>query len=594
MAHYIMSNILDAAPKPKPSKIAPIKTEAQTGVQNVCVANSKFRALGYQKTSDGVVVFWFYSAKAKSAVSLSSSRLGKPSELVTLLAETEWWLGQFGADKMSGDWMLAISEALSSACYAIGYFDSTIVRGRGVWRDRDRTCIHVGDALYLDGERHPITYPDVDHVYELRPRIHLNGDEPMPASEAHKVLQFYKSLGWSRPHYATLAAGWSVVSLLSGALSWRPHIAILGPAGGGKTYVMATTKALHGGFSINVTSGTTEAALRSSLCDDSIPVYLDESEADGPKGKARMDDILQLMRAASANTDAVIRKAKAGGGGYIEYRPRFCAALAAIRNPITSIADVGRVTVLQIQARPQAEFQRVIKPLAAEITRDSFTKRFRARVFDRAPEILQAIDVFVAAASEKFEDQRLGDQIGTLMGGAWGLGRDRLPTLEEARAELDARDWSDQTQIQAEHSDEEGCLAYVMTTMLPVETPTWRGRVSVHDLALKAGGDQLALGDLDGVVTADSAVRALGNAGLRVQDGRLLIQNSHPELARIMAHSPYPTNWGAVLARLGNATKTPTPVRVLGNQSRGVLVPLKGCAGVASAPPAVEDGSRAL
>lgn len=575
MASNILDSVGSAGTPVTP--ITPItkRDDESQHCRNICVANSRFRALGFE--SDGETqLFWFYSAEARVAIALSPNKLSKASELVRL-ADPDWWVAQFSIKSLAGEDAVFVGRAMIEACYHVGVYSSEIRRGRGVWRDRGRTCIHVGCALYIDGERQPLSYHDVDCVYELRPEIHINSDTPMTAAEAAPVLQFYRSLSWQKAHYGDLACGWTVVALLSGSLRWRPHIATLGERGAGKTFEMQTTRALHGSFALNVTGSTSEAGIRGSLRMDAMPIFMDESESDGPRSKTRMDEILQLLRAASAESDAVIRKARPGGGGTVEYRPRFCAALGAIRNPITSAADHSRVTVLQLQSPSAAgkdNFDKVSKPLAETITKSTFARRFRARVFSLAPEILKTIDIFMKAAGDHFTDQRTGDQIGTLLGGMWGLVRDRQPERSEADELIRSRDWADQQELIEESSDQDDCLRHILTAQVNVETPTWRGRPTVYELAKRAMGDTIVLGELTGVITQETARRALSTIGIGIGENSIFVQNQHPELGKLMSRTSYPTNWGSILARLTGAEKGERGVRLNGNLSRGVWVVL--------------------
>ena len=84
--------------------------------------------------------------------------------------------------------------------------------------------------------------------------------------------------------------------------------------------------------------------------------------------------------------------------------------------------------------------------------------------------IRQAEGVFTRAAARHFDSQRLGDQYGTLMAGAWSLLSDVVPTQEEAEQCIACHDWESYSQS-TELSDEQRCIQTVLQHQLRVECP---------------------------------------------------------------------------------------------------------------------------
>ena len=77
--------------------------------------------------------------------------------------------------------------------------------------------------------------------------------------------------------------------------------------------------------------------------------------------------------------------------------------------------------------------------------------------------------VFSRAAAERFDSQRLGDQYGTLLAGAWSLMSSQVPTDQEARTLIDQNDWEPYSQS-TEVPDERRCIQRILQHQVRVET----------------------------------------------------------------------------------------------------------------------------
>ena len=531
-------------------------------------AEQHFRPLGYDGDQ-----FFFMTARGQQVRSLSANKLGRKTELMTL-APLDWWEREFAEDSgFSGRSVDMAANYLIQRCLDAGVFSLDKRRGRGVWRDGGRIVIHAGDRLYIDGKATDLMRAETECVYERQSAIALKLSDPLPAMESRALLRLGELLNFETNTMGRLLAGWVVVSLASGALVWRPHTLLIGGKGTGKTTLLGVISTLLSPFGLSVTGGTTEAGLRQALGADALPVMFDEAEGDSQKALAMMDGLLALMRHSSAGHDARVIKGGADGKATSSVI-QSCFMLSAIRDPVVQAADQSRITSLSLRnASPSAEatWKRDTQPLMAAITHADWVRRFHARVLLNIPRLLESIDVYREQAATFFRDARMGDQIGTLLAGAWTLESDQVPGAGDAMRDIDTLPWEDQERIIEDASDEKSCLTAILEAHVRIDTSSgWHGEVSISELVNQLAKHQSGPA---GCSILD-AERALGLHGLKVtDDGYLLVSNTNSMLGRkIMAHTPWPKGWGKILARHTKARKLDKPIYIGGQTSRAVAV----------------------
>lgn len=545
--------------------------DSQEGEPSTEGAEKHFRPLGYDGDQ-----FFFMTARGQQVRALSANKLGRKTELMTL-APLDWWEREFAEDSgFSGRSVDMAANYLIQRSLDAGVFSLDQRRGRGVWRDGGRIVVHAGDRLYIDGKATDLMRAETECVYERQSAIPLKLSDPLPTEESKALLRVGELLNFETNTMGRLMAGWIVVSLASGALTWRPHTLLIGGKGTGKTTILSAIQALLSPFGLSVTGGTTEAGLRQALGADALPVLFDEAEGDSQKALAMMDGLLSLMRHSSAGHDARVIKGGADGRANSSVI-QSCFMLSAIRDPVTQAADQSRITALSLRkgdAIANAKWKRETRPLMEAVTRSEWVRRFHARVLLNLPRLLESIEVYRERASAFFNDARMGDQVGTLMAGAWLLESDRLPTDGDATRDLDTLPWDEQEAVLEDASDEAACLRAILEAHVRVDAEAgWHGEVTVGELvAANPVGGLPHLG-----ANASDVQRALGMYGIKVEheQRRILISNTNGMLARkIMAHTPWPKGWGKILARLDGAVKPDKPIKIQGYTTRVVAVPL--------------------
>lgn len=401
-----------------------------------------FRCLGYDRGT-----YWYLPRGTGQIHGLTGgSHLKIP---LLALAPLRWWESTFPS-KMGADWLTA-ADALLRASERSGVFRPERLRGRGCWNDRKGLILHLGDRILPPGESRYVD-PETFRcsrglIYERQP--HINGpstERMMDLPEAMSVLGMFRDLLWHEPSSAVLAAGWTVLGPVCGALMWRPHIWITGGTGSGKSTVLERLMLPllggpydEGGMNRSYDGGTTEAGIRQGIRHDALPVLYDELEKVDQRSDARVQSVLSLARSASSTAGAHTAKGTIHGQAMsFQVRSMFC--LASIGGAVRQEADKTRVCLLQLKAKDTvAKEERKAhwddyEPRLRRITAETGSLLMARTVgWLRDGRLAETLKVFQSAASVQLGDARSGDQYGTLYAGAWVLMSDEPPGEQEAR-----------------------------------------------------------------------------------------------------------------------------------------------------------------
>lgn len=384
------------------------------------------------------------------------------------------------------------------------------------------------------------------------------------------MLKLCAALNWENPLYGTLLAGWVVSALVCGAMEWRPHIMLTGPSGCGKSWVGEhVIQRILGEFVVAAKGETTEAGLRQALQHDALPVTFDEAEGEDRRTAANMERVLGLMRQASAEVGGNILKGGADGMAQsYSIRSMFC--LIAIRVPLQQTADENRVTVLSLKrntATDKLRFTEQIEPLVAALEDGDWAGRLRARVFANLDVLRHNARVFARAVGVHFGNQRIGDQYGPLLAGAWLLGSTGRVTTERAAEKVAALDGllGDVRDVQAEN-DEDKLIAAIMAQQIDVSSEKKVYRRSIGELV------ELCNGQRTDDVWPAQAIDALERVGIKPDGVRVLVANKHDGLRKILEKTPWSVGWGHILRRIDGAQQGNSGRRFAGVYSRYVSI----------------------
>lgn len=507
-----------------------------------------FQCLGHDHGT-----YYYLSRGARQVTPLTGP--GHTKGGLLMLAPLQYWEREHPS-KGGANWDAAANKMMR-ACERVGIYDPKRVRGRGAWWDEKTSVLHLGDRLVIDGQDCDLAERKSRYIYEAAAPIRINSTNPLTPREAVGLEELCKLLSWEKPIQAQLLAGWCVIAPICGALRWRPHIWVTGPAGVGKSWVYENILArCLGDIAIACASETTEAGLRQALGSDARPVIFDEAEGETGKAQQRIQNVLALMRQASSETSAAIYKGSATGEGQ-RYITRSCFAFSSIGVGLQQHADQTRVTVLSLVVDPRktkeeksAHFSNVVEPKWLATLTPEFIERLHARTVSLIPVIRKNAETFAVAGASVIGTRRLGDQLGALIAGAYSLHSNKEISLDEARAWLARQDWSEEAQIQ-EQRDEVSCLNHLLQHVVAVQTEKGRHDRSLGELVRIVTAFNQDVKDLH--VFPAVAQETLHRYGLRVEDNLLHVAHNHTGLAKILANTSWGRNWKLILRRLPGA-----------------------------------------
>ena len=478
--------------------------------------------------------------------------------------------------KMGVNWTAAASSLFEKQSQA-GIYSPDRIRGRGAWWDQKQSVLHLGDRLVVDGINRPVSdgIPSSRYLYQRLGNLRGPGNaKPLTDAESYVLAELAERFHWEVPASGLLIAGWVALAPICGALDWRPHIWLTAGAGSGKSAVLDRfISPLLGDLSLLVAGNTSEAGLRQTLRADALPVVFDEAESNERLDQQRMQSVLSLARVASTESRAQTIKGTAEGDAQ-RYTIRSMFLMSSIATALKQGADKSRFAQLTLRnpnEMPKAERIKHWEDLERDLDKyitEHIGQRLQARTISLIPVIRQSIKIFSRAASEAFDSQRLGDQYGTLLAGAWSLQSKEVVTRDQAWALIEQNNWEPYSQA-TEIPDEQRCLQHILQHQIRVEADKTVTR-SINELV-----DAAALRIVDSDITSAIAQAVLGRNGIKSDDGCVVISNTSKHIAAILSDTAWSNCWPTVLSRLPGAIKNGvTRFKGMSGTSRSVSIPI--------------------
>ena len=191
------------------------------------------------------------------------------------------------------------------------------------------------------------------------------------------------------------------------------------------------------------------------------------------------------------------------------------------------------------------------------------------------PAIRANSEIFSRAAAIFFKDQRLGDQLGALLAGAYALHSDGIINEETAQEWIGSQDWKGQSHLDSE-PDEKRCLDRILQKKLSVSIDGKHVDRTVVKLVEIARRVSSSFGCTDPELGQDVAVANLGMLGIKVEGDKLLISSSHTGIADMLKDTPWSNQWWRLLKRVEGAESTNNAVIFeTGCRTRATAIPLE-------------------
>lgn len=565
-AAYLQAN--RTAPIQRPELAPEPEPEPELDPEPLPDGNDYFTCLGFDHDA-------FYYQPHSTGQVTRLSRSAHTGTNLCAIAPLAYWESLYPS-KTGANWTAAASSLFERQA-AAGIYSPDRIRGRGAWWDQKQSVLHLGDRLVLGSGEVPVSSGITNSRYLYQRLASLRGPgnaTPLADQDAYVLLELAGRFKWEVPASGLLLAGWTALAPICGALDWRPHIWLTAGAGSGKSAILDRFIApLLGDLALHVAGNTSEAGLRQTLRADALPVVFDEAESNERPDQQRMQAVLSLARVASSESRAQTIKGSAEGDAQ-RYTIRSMFLMSSIATALKQGADKSRFAQLTLRnpnefARDEriAHWEALDRDLDRYIS-DTIGQRLQARTISLIPVIRQSVKVFTRAAAEAFDSQRLGDQYGTLLAGAWSLQSSQIPTRDQAFALIDQNNWDSYSQA-TEMPDEQRCLERILQQQI---------RVEADKIVTRTIGELVELvlnycTDLS--VTKTLAEATLGRNGIKADDGCVVISNTSNAIAAMLADTAWSNCWPTVLARLPGATKAGvTRFKGMTSASRAVSIPL--------------------
>jgi putative DNA primase/helicase len=523
----------------------------------------------------GFDVDGFYYQPHRTGQVVRLSRSSHTGTNLVALAPLGYWETLYQG-KTGPNWTAAASDLFEQQA-RVGIYSPERIRGRGAWWDHGRSVLHLGNRLVVDGAERDITdrIEGSPFLYQRLSSLQGPADaRPLTDEEAHLLGEIAERFQWEVPASGLLLAGWVTLAPICGALPWRPHAWLTAAAGSGKSAILDRyVTPLLGDMGLIVAGNTTEPGIRQALRADALPVVFDEAESNERTDQQRMQAILGLARVASSESKAHTLKGTPEGDTQ-RFTIRSMFLMSSIATSLKQGADKSRFAQLTLRnptELPKAERTAHWEALDRDLERfisEETGRRLQARTISLIPTIRASIRVFTRVAAERFDSQRLGDQYGTLLAGAWSLQSSEVVTDEQARALIDQNNWEPYSQA-TEIPDERRCIQRILQHQVRVEGDKTVTR-SIGELV------EIALHrEHDFNIEASLAQSTLGRNGIKADQSAVVISNNAEAIASILRDTPWSNCWPTVLTRLPGATKAGSIYfRGAGATSRAVRVPL--------------------
>lgn len=430
---------------------------------------------------------------------------------------------------------LAGEALMAAAAYkgVIDLFDR--VRGPGAWLGDDGELIlHCGDGV-LVGNLWRGCGALARHVYPAaapKPRPSQMLAPGGSRGPAYELLTLLKTWAWRRPEIDPyLLLGWIGAAMVGGALAWRPAVWITGDRATGKSTLQELLRLVFDEGGIFSLADASQAGITQYVKHASLPVAIDELEADEDNRRAK--NIIQL--AILAASGGQMARGGADHHGHT-FTVRFCLLFSSILIPPLAPQVRSRLAVLELDplgtTKSPTLDRRKLRALGAAL---------RRRLVDQWGRFPAALEAYRMALAEAGHSGRGADQYGTLLACQEVLLHDgaEIPSdsLDEWRDKLKAVTIADRADDLADH---ERCLTFILSSIVdPYRGGSRRTIAQWIADALSGAQDQ-----------PGSANAVLETYGLRVQADQpggplttivpyLYVSNSHQGLAELF----HGTHW---------------------------------------------------
>lgn len=551
----------DAAHDQKESKSGSKKKKDEPPLKDAIpmTDNEPFRILGYDRGE------YFYLPRGAAQVVALTPSAHTRANLYQLVTDKFYWAERFPSRSQAFnlDWAQC---ALMEIAQRIGVFDRDRVRGRGAWIDHDQVIVHTGESIYVDGVKSKVGYKNNGYIYEAASELGtLIPGEIAGTVEANKLVQICERLTWEDGLSGALLAGWCVIAPVCGALKWRPHIWVTGPASSGKSTVKNDIiQRVVGPFAEYFEGSTTEAGIRQSIGCDARPVIIDEFESEDQAAAARVQKILDMSRISSSG-GKVTKGSATGEAASFTIRSAFC--FSSINTAVKYFADETRISKLVLKRNTASDAEEHYISITRDIIQwfdEGFAKRMLGRSISNLHTLLKNCDTFVMAAARVLHNRRAADQIGTMLAGLYLCYSTKIISVDEAETWIRKHNWIEHTAIDVA-DDETRLLEKIATSKVKHMNGQGAREMTIGSAIMKiAKGGYGEYPEWEG---------ELNNVGIKIENDGFIVSNTADPLRKLLIGTPWASDWRRVLKQLPGSSVCNTTYFSPGIRSKAVKLP---------------------
>lgn len=273
-------------------------------------------------------------------------------KLMDMLPRLDFW-GKFRKIKEDGslgsiDWDNA-GCLITELCIKAGNLKEEEFKASGVHKVKDEIFISSKEGLFnSEGKKLENIKQNgsvfLSSTYYKKPsRANMNKQK-----DFKQLVETLYSFCWEHEDSALALASWLPISLVGGALDWRPHLWIFGDTNSGKSSTLKFVNKLLNGFSISLTKGTTQAGLKRIVNNCTNPVVFDEFESDNQEQAKVIQDMLMAIRNSNSSGFNAVMADRNSTMNTISLNNLSCFLLGSINVCFESQADRDRILCLKL------------------------------------------------------------------------------------------------------------------------------------------------------------------------------------------------------------------------------------------------------
>lgn len=416
-----------------------------------------------------------------------------------------------------------LGNEISDACVERGRYNSNNVRGAGVWTDPDNNdvlVINSTEVFRSDGQ--PASRINKNAIYIYRKDLGITHTQtPATIEDMHQVYNTLCAFNFTKNNDALLFLGDTAAKFYTGALAWRTHKLVSGPAGSGKSTLATFENNLLGTYTTLKSGMTSIAGQMQESGPDAIPSLIDDGEGE----KSKITQHLEAWIDASKGIEKFLGSSNQTA---VRYQLRTSGSLYTIKPFDLNTALNSRTIQLELlPLDPTLKTPFLLGSSSDSITKTrELGKKFFMRMISKWKEFNHALDIMKDLIRVR-SSARFSETYSNIISAAWVSLNDGFITEEQAHKFIDLFNLDINIE-EAQHSNDSiSCRDYLLNTILPGVN------FSVNELVIEAAKNS----------KTDAKQNTLGRFGIyvEVRNNEIFMQVDHKnhELLNLFKNSDY-------------------------------------------------------